>query len=85
MQTMTPRRTDTHLALAERVRSYIDSHTDEPLPLVRLALEAERPQGPGESRRLGVVSHTCIIHAFERQSVPRGSSFSPHRELADGA
>ena len=25
MQTMTPRRTDSHLALAERVRSYIDA------------------------------------------------------------
>jgi AraC family transcriptional regulator, regulatory protein of adaptative response / methylated-DNA-[protein]-cysteine methyltransferase len=40
MPTMTPRRTDTHLALAERVRTYIDSHADEPLPLVRLAREA---------------------------------------------
>jgi AraC family transcriptional regulator of adaptative response/methylated-DNA-[protein]-cysteine methyltransferase len=40
MQTMTPRRTETHLALAERVRSYIDAHADEPLPLVRLAREA---------------------------------------------
>lgn len=33
-------RTDTHLALAERVRSYIDAHADEPLPLARLAREA---------------------------------------------
>jgi AraC family transcriptional regulator of adaptative response/methylated-DNA-[protein]-cysteine methyltransferase len=40
MQTMTPRRTDTHLALAERVRSYIDVHADEPLALARLAREA---------------------------------------------
>ncbi|MDB4888473.1 MAG: ada [Gemmatimonadetes bacterium] len=40
MQTMTPRRTDIHLALAERVRSYIDVHADEPLPLARLAREA---------------------------------------------
>lgn len=40
MQTMIPRRTDTHLALAERVRSYIDAHADEPLPLARLAHEA---------------------------------------------
>lgn len=40
MLTMTPRRTDTHLALAERVRSYIDAHVDEPLPLARLAREA---------------------------------------------
>src|SRR6476469_9112245 len=38
--TMTPRRTDIHLALAERVREYIDRHADEPLPLVRLAREA---------------------------------------------
>jgi AraC family transcriptional regulator of adaptative response/methylated-DNA-[protein]-cysteine methyltransferase len=38
--TMTPRRTDAHLALAERVREYIDLHVDEPLPLVRLAHEA---------------------------------------------
>ena len=38
--TMTPRRTDVHLALAERVREYIDQHVDEPLPLVRLAREA---------------------------------------------
>jgi AraC family transcriptional regulator of adaptative response/methylated-DNA-[protein]-cysteine methyltransferase len=38
--TMTPRRSDTHLALAERVRDYIDRHVDEPLPLVRLAREA---------------------------------------------
>jgi AraC family transcriptional regulator of adaptative response/methylated-DNA-[protein]-cysteine methyltransferase len=36
---MTPRRTDHHLALAERVREYIDQHVDEPLPLTRLALE----------------------------------------------
>ena len=40
MLTMTPRRTDSHLALAERVRSYIDAHADEPLPLARLAREA---------------------------------------------
>jgi AraC family transcriptional regulator of adaptative response/methylated-DNA-[protein]-cysteine methyltransferase len=40
MPTMTPRRTDSHLALAERVRSYIDAHADEPLPLTRLAREA---------------------------------------------
>ncbi len=40
MLTMTPRRTDTHLALVERVREYIDRHADEPLPLVRLAREA---------------------------------------------
>jgi AraC family transcriptional regulator of adaptative response/methylated-DNA-[protein]-cysteine methyltransferase len=40
MLTMPPRRTDSHLALAERVRSYIDAHADEPLPLARLAREA---------------------------------------------
>jgi AraC family transcriptional regulator of adaptative response/methylated-DNA-[protein]-cysteine methyltransferase len=40
MPTMTNRRTDAHLALAERVREYIDLHVDEPLPLVRLAREA---------------------------------------------
>ena len=40
MLTMPPRRSDTHLALAERVRDYIDRHVDEPLPLVRLAREA---------------------------------------------
>ena len=40
MQTMTPRRTDSHLALAQRVRSFIDEHAEEPLPLARLALEA---------------------------------------------
>src|SRR4051812_35956277 len=40
MLTMTPRRSDTHLALAERVREYIDPQGDEPLPLVRLAREA---------------------------------------------
>jgi AraC family transcriptional regulator, regulatory protein of adaptative response / methylated-DNA-[protein]-cysteine methyltransferase len=40
MLTMTPRRTDVHLALVERVREYIDRHADEPLPLVRLAREA---------------------------------------------
>lgn len=31
---------DSHVALAERVRRYIDEHTDEPLPLERLAREA---------------------------------------------
>jgi AraC family transcriptional regulator of adaptative response/methylated-DNA-[protein]-cysteine methyltransferase len=31
--------TDSHLALAERVRCYIDAHDDEPLPLERLARE----------------------------------------------
>jgi len=40
MLTMTPRRTDSHLALAERIRSYIDAHADEPLPLAKLAREA---------------------------------------------
>jgi AraC family transcriptional regulator, regulatory protein of adaptative response / methylated-DNA-[protein]-cysteine methyltransferase len=40
MLTMTPSSTDVHLALAERVRDYIDRHVDEPLPLVRLAREA---------------------------------------------
>ena len=40
MPTMTIRRTDAHLALAERVREYIDLHVDEPLPLMRLAREA---------------------------------------------
>ena len=38
--TMSPRRTDAHLALVERVRDYIDRHVDEPLALVRLAREA---------------------------------------------
>ena len=38
--TMSPRRTDAHLALVERVREYIDRHADEPLPLARLAREA---------------------------------------------
>src|SRR4051794_25475820 len=38
--TMTPRRTDAHLALVERVREYIDQHADEPLALARLAREA---------------------------------------------
>jgi AraC family transcriptional regulator of adaptative response/methylated-DNA-[protein]-cysteine methyltransferase len=37
---MTPRRSDDHLALTERVREFIDRHTDEPLPLTRLAIEA---------------------------------------------
>jgi AraC family transcriptional regulator of adaptative response/methylated-DNA-[protein]-cysteine methyltransferase len=32
-------RIDTHLALAERVRAYIDAHVDEPLSLARLARE----------------------------------------------
>lgn len=42
MPTMTaaPRRTDTHLALVERVRALIDARADEPLPLARLAAEA---------------------------------------------
>jgi Adenosine deaminase len=40
MLPMTPRRTDDHLALIERVREYIDQHADEPLPLARLAREA---------------------------------------------
>ena len=38
--TATPRRTDTHLALAERVRAQIDAHADAPLPLARLAADA---------------------------------------------
>ncbi len=38
-ETMT-RRTDAHLALAERIRAYIHAHADEPLPLARLAVEA---------------------------------------------
>lgn len=37
---MTARHTDSHLALAERVRAYIDAHAGEPLSLARLAREA---------------------------------------------
>ncbi|HTK46856.1 MAG TPA: methylated-DNA--[protein]-cysteine S-methyltransferase [Gemmatimonadaceae bacterium] len=37
---MSSRRTDVHVALAARVRRYIDDHADEPLPLARLAREA---------------------------------------------
>ncbi|MDB4898708.1 MAG: ada [Gemmatimonadetes bacterium] len=38
---MKPRSTsDSHLALAERVRAHIDAHADEPLPLARLARQA---------------------------------------------
>jgi AraC family transcriptional regulator, regulatory protein of adaptative response / methylated-DNA-[protein]-cysteine methyltransferase len=40
MPTMSPRRTDVHVALTARVRRYIDEHADEPLPLARLAREA---------------------------------------------
>ena len=40
MPTMTLRRPDTHLALVERMRDFIDQHADEPLPLARLAREA---------------------------------------------
>ena len=40
MLTMSPRRTDAHLALVERVREFIDRHADEPLPLARLARDA---------------------------------------------
>lgn len=37
MTTMTQPRPATHLALAERVRDYIDAHASEPLPLAHLA------------------------------------------------
>ena len=40
MQTMTTRRTETHVALAERIRKYIDAHADQPLPLAQLARAA---------------------------------------------
>ena len=40
MQTMMPRRTDSHLLLVQRVRLFIDTHADEPLLLARLAREA---------------------------------------------
>ena len=40
MTTMTQPRPDTHLALAARVRDYIDAHASEPLPLAHLAREA---------------------------------------------
>src|SRR4051812_16301601 len=40
MLTMTRPSAETHVALAERIRSYIDAHVDEPLPLARLAREA---------------------------------------------
>ena len=41
MQTMTKRRTDSHVALAERVRHHIDTHAEEPLPLAQLARQAD--------------------------------------------
>ena len=40
MHTMTSRHSESHLALAERVRAYIDAHGDEALPLAHLAREA---------------------------------------------
>ncbi|MDB4880049.1 MAG: methylated-DNA-[protein]-cysteine S-methyltransferase [Gemmatimonadetes bacterium] len=42
MQAMTPprRRTDAHLALAERVRAHIDANAEGPLPLAALARDA---------------------------------------------
>lgn len=43
MTTMTAprrRRSDSHLALVERVRAHIDAHAEEPLPLARLARDA---------------------------------------------
>jgi AraC family transcriptional regulator, regulatory protein of adaptative response / methylated-DNA-[protein]-cysteine methyltransferase len=45
--------TDAHVALAERVRRYIDQHADEPLPLERLARE-------------GAVSPTHLQRTFTR-------------------
>jgi AraC family transcriptional regulator of adaptative response/methylated-DNA-[protein]-cysteine methyltransferase len=65
--------TDSHLALAERVRRYIDAHADEPLPLDRLAREAGvspahlqrtftrvvglSPRQYGEQRRVGALKN----------------------------
>lgn len=40
MTTMIPIRPDTHLALVDRVRGYIDAHASEALSLARLAREA---------------------------------------------
>lgn len=55
MHTMPTHHADSHLALAERVRSYIDAHADEPLPLVRLAREAGVSPGHLQRTFKGVV------------------------------
>ena len=71
---MTPRPASvTHVALAERVRRYIDDHAEEPLPLDRLAREAGvspahlqrtfsrivglSPKRYQEQRRVGTLKH----------------------------
>jgi len=50
------------------------------LHIVNIAFEADRAQGAGESRRIGVASHRSIMHTIGRQSGSSGSGLSPYRE-----
>ena len=81
MQTMTPRRTDSHLALAERVRPYIDLHADE--PLIPTCDDAARSEFEGE--RLPTLRGIKLLTVEERAGVLDGDeiSLSGSRPLAN--
>ena len=100
MPTMTPRRTDSHLALAERVRSYIDAHANEPLPLARLAREAGAspahlqrtftrvlglsPRQYQEQRRVGVLK-TALRDGRTVSSATYEAGFASGRRVYEAA
>ena len=100
MQTMTPRRTESHIALAERVRSYIDAHADEPLPLARLAREVAvspahlqrtftrvvglSPKQYQEQRRVGALK-TALRHGRTVSSATYEAGFASGRRVYETA
>jgi len=97
---MSPRRTDAHLALVERVREFIDRHADQPLPLARLAREAGvspahlqrtftrvvglSPKQYQEQRRVGALK-TALREGRTVSSATYAAGFSTGRRVYETA
>ena len=97
---MTDRLTDSHLALAERVRSYIDAHASEPLSLARLARQVNvspahlqrtftrivglSPRRYQEQRRVGVLK-TALRDGHTVSSATYQAGFASGRRVYETA
>lgn len=95
-----PRRANTHLALAERVRNHIDAHADERLPLAQLARQAHvspahlqrtftsvvglSPKQYQEQRRLGALK-TALREGRTVSSATYEAGFNSGRRVYETA
>jgi AraC family transcriptional regulator of adaptative response/methylated-DNA-[protein]-cysteine methyltransferase len=92
--------TESHVTLAERVRQYIDEHADEPLPLARLAHEADTspahlqrtftrvmglsPRQYQEQRRVGALKR-ALRHGRTVSSATYEAGFASGRRVYEAA